>query len=320
MARRSTKIGRGKSRARSATRTSSPQINPGRSSRTRNIPNCLPPAQLGPEWDQFGFGQYGMCVGELNQPGGGHYPANDIAGMIAAGFLASGAKVYISSRKAEVCDATAERLTKEYGGECISLPSDLSNLKGIESLVSELSNKESHLDILINNAGAAWGSPLDEYPEKGWDKVMDTNVKGVFFLTQKLLPLLREGVKDGPSRVVNIGSVDGLTAGAFENYAYGPSKAALHHLTRILAATLIKEKIIVNAIAPGPFPTWMLSTGVGFGGETDVDWSQVGEGNPSGRVGDMEDIAGLAIFLCSRASEYTVGQTIACDGGSVASK
>ena len=118
-----------------------------------------------------------------------------IGEMIAAGFLASGAKVYISSRKAEVCDATAERLTNEYGGECISLPSDLSNLEGINSLVTELSNKESHLDILINNAGAAWGAPLDEYPENGWDKVMDTNVKGVFFLTQKLLPMLREGVK-----------------------------------------------------------------------------------------------------------------------------
>ena len=243
-----------------------------------------------------------------------------IGEMIAAGFLASGAKVYISSRKAEVCNATADRLSNEYGGECISLPSDLSNLEGIGSLVTELTKKESHLDILINNAGAAWGAPLDEYPEKGWDKVMDTNVKGVFFLTQKLLPLLREGANNSPSRVVNIGSVDGLTAGAFENYAYGPSKAALHHLTRILAANLIKEKIIVNAIAPGPFPTWMLSTGVGFGGETDVDWTVVGEGNPSGRVGDMEDIAGLAIFLCSRASEYTVGQTIACDGGSVASK
>jgi len=243
-----------------------------------------------------------------------------IGEMIAAGFLASGAKVYISSRKAEICNATADRLSNEYGGECISLPSDLSHIEGIESLVTELSNKESHLDILINNAGAAWGAPLDEYPEKGWDKVMDINVKGVFFLTQKLLPLLREGANNSPSRVVNIGSVDGLTAGAFENYAYGPSKAALHHLTRILAANLIKEKIIVNAIAPGPFPTWMLSTGVGFGGETDVDWTVVGEGNPSGRVGDMEDIAGLAIFLCSRASEYTVGQTIACDGGSVASK
>ena len=243
-----------------------------------------------------------------------------IGEMIAAGFLSSGAKVYISSRKADVCNSTAERLSQEYGSECISLPSDLSNLEGINFLVKELNSKEKHLDILINNAGAAWGAPLDEYPENGWDKVMDTNVKGVFFLTQKLLPLLRSGAKKEPSRVVNIGSIDGLSAGAFENYAYGPSKAALHHLTRILAANLIKEKIIVNAIAPGPFPTWMLSTGVGFGGETDVDWTAVGEGNPSGRVGDMKDIAGLAIFLSSRASEYTVGQTIACDGGSVASK
>ena len=242
-----------------------------------------------------------------------------IGEMIAAGFLASGAKVYISSRKAEVCDATAERLTNEYGGECISLPSDLSNLEGIESLVAELNNKEGHLDILINNAGAAWGAPLDEYPENGWDKVMDINVKGVFFLTQKLLPLLREGVKNDPSRVVNIGSVDGLTAGAFENYAYGPSKAALHHLTRILAATLIKEKIIVNAIAPGPFPTWMLSTAVGFGGATDVDWDQVAQRNPRRRVGTLEDIAGVAIFLSSRAGAYTVGEIITCDGGAVAS-
>ena len=122
-----------------------------------------------------------------------------IGEMIAAGFLASGAKVYISSRKAEICNATADRLSNEYGGECISLPSDLSHLEGIESLVTELSNNESHLDILINNAGAAWGAPLDEYPEKGWDKVMDTNLKGVFFLTQKLLPLLREGANSDTS-------------------------------------------------------------------------------------------------------------------------
>jgi len=243
-----------------------------------------------------------------------------IGEMIAAGFLASGAKVYISSRKAEVCDSTATRLSKEFGGECISIPSDLSTLDGVESLANTISSEESKLDILINNAGASWGAPIDEYPESGWDKVMDTNVKGVFFLIQKLLPVLRKAASsDDPSRVVNIGSVDGIKTGGFDAFAYGPSKAALHHLTRILAASLIKEKIIVNAIAPGPFPTWMLSTGVGFGGETDVDWSVVGEQNPSGRVGNMQDIAGLAIFLCSRASAYTVGQTITCDGGAVAS-
>ena len=191
----------------------------------------------------------------------------------------------------------------------------LNNGYSVRGSVRNLSKKEAVIEAInkqIDPKDNLEFCELDLLEDKGWDKVMDTNVKGVFFLTQKLLPLLREGTKNDPSRVVNIGSIDGLSAGAFENYAYGPSKAALHHLTRILAATLIKEKIIVNAIAPGPFPTWMLSTGVGFGGNTDVDWSQVGEGNPSGRVGDMEDIAGLAIFLCSRASEYTVGQTIAC--------
>ena len=242
-----------------------------------------------------------------------------IGEMIAAGFLANGAKVYISSRKAEVCDETANRLQEQYGGECISLPADLSNLNGIESLVNSLPDGEK-LDILVNNAGASWGEPIDEYSEKGWDKVMDTNVKGVFFLTQKLLPLLRSSAtSEDPSRVINIGSIDGIKTGLFDAFSYGPSKAALHHLTRVLAASLVKENIIVNAIAPGPFPTWMLSTGVGGGGDLDINWDEVGNSNPRGRVGTPEDIAGLAIFLCSRAGAYTVGETITCDGGAVAS-
>jgi 2-deoxy-D-gluconate 3-dehydrogenase len=242
-----------------------------------------------------------------------------IGEMIAAGFLANGAKVYISSRKAEVCDATAQRLQDEYGGTCISVPADLSNLDGITALSNAISQQDS-LDILVNNAGASWGEPIDEYSEKGWDKVMDTNVKGVFFLTQKLLPLLRNsGTAEDPSRVINIGSIDGIKTGLFDAFSYGPSKAALHHLTRVLAASLVRENIIVNAIAPGPFPTWMLSTGVGGGGDIDIDWSELGNSNPRGRVGTPEDIAGLAIFLSSRAGAYTVGQTITCDGGVVAS-
>ena len=242
-----------------------------------------------------------------------------IGEMIAAGFLANGAKVYISSRKAEVCDATAQRLQDEYGGTCISVPADLSNLDGITALSNAISQQDS-LDILVNNAGASWGEPIDEYSEKGWDKVMDTNVKGVFFLTQKLLPLLRKsGTAEDPSRVINIGSIDGIKTGLFDAFSYGPSKAALHHLTRVLAASLVRENIIVNAIAPGPFPTWMLSTGVGGGGDIDIDWSELGNSNPRGRVGTPEDIAGLAIFLSSRAGAYTVGQTITCDGGVVAS-
>ena len=242
-----------------------------------------------------------------------------IGEMIAAGFLAQGAKVYISSRKADVCQATAERLSQAYGGECIALPADLSKLQGVESLAAQLGAHESKLDILINNAGASWGAPLDQFPEVGWDKVMDTNVKGVFFLTQKLLPLLRAaGQGASPARVINIGSIDGLKSSSFDVFSYGASKAAVHHLTRFMATHLTKERILFNAIAPGPFPTWMLSTGVGFGGETEgVNWDQVGQANPSGRVGTPQDIAGLATFLCSRAGEFVVGQTIACDGGVV---
>ena len=243
-----------------------------------------------------------------------------IGEMIAAGFLARGAKVYISSRKAEVCDATAARLSEQFDGECISLPGDLSNVAGIEPVAAALAERESQLDILINNAGVAWGAPLETFPEKGWDKVMDTNVKGPFFLVQKLLPLLRAAASaEDPARVVNVGSIDGIKTPGFDNYSYGPSKAAIHHMTRVLGAHLVREHIVMNAIAPGPFPTWMLSTGVGFGGATDgVDWEAVGERNPSGRVGTPEDAAGLAIFLCSRAAAYVVGQTIALDGGSVA--
>ncbi|MBL4679569.1 MAG: SDR family oxidoreductase [Pseudomonadales bacterium] len=243
-----------------------------------------------------------------------------IGEMIAAGFLASGAKVYISARKADVCNETAKRLSELYDAKCISIPANLADMAGIDAVVKQISEKEDKIDILVNNAGASWGAPLEEFPEMGWDKVMDVNVKSVFFLTQKMLPLLEAGAThEDPARVINIGSVDGIKSPSFETFSYGPSKAAVHHLTRILANHLVKRNIICNAIAPGPFPTWMLSTGVGFGGKTDdVDWSAVGKSNPRGRVGTMEDIAGLAIFLSSRAGAYTVGEVITCDGGSVA--
>lgn len=243
-----------------------------------------------------------------------------IGEMIAAGFLQHGAKVYISSRKAEVCDATAEKLQREFGGTCVSLPADLSKVNGVSELVAALKKRESKLDILINNAGTSWGSEFSEFPEFGWDKVMDTNVKGVFFLTQQCLPLLKSaGTTEDPARVVNIGSVDGIRTPKFENYSYAASKAAVHHLTRQLAARLVREHVNVNAIAPGPFPTWMLSTGVGFGGQVEgADWAKVGERNPSGRVGTLEDICGTTIYLCSRAGAFTVGTTITCDGGSIA--
>ena len=240
-----------------------------------------------------------------------------IGEMITAGLLANGAKVYITARKADQCNATAESLSKEYGAECISIPANIADISGVEALAAELNKREKHLDFLINNAGAAWGAPLESFPEVGWDKVMDTNVKGVFFLTQKVLPLLEaRATKDDPSRVVNIGSIDGIRPTIFDTQSYGPSKAAVHFLTQQLAAPLARRNILCNAIAPGAFPTWMLSTGIGTGGDVEgTDWSAIGKTSPRGRVGTPEDIAGLAIFLCSRAGQFVCGDVIKCDGG-----
>jgi 2-deoxy-D-gluconate 3-dehydrogenase len=241
--------------------------------------------------------------------------------MIAAGFLANGADVYISSRKADVCDATAARLVEEHGGKCVPLPADLSNLDGVDALARAFREHEDHLDVLVNNAGVSWGASIEEFPEKGWDKVMDTNVKGVFFLTQRLLSLLEAAATpEDPARIINIGSVDGIRTPSFATWSYGPSKAALHAMTREMGGRLVKRNIIANAIAPGPFATWMLSTGVGTGGDVEgTDWEAIGRTMPRGRIGTPEDVAGLAIFLASRAGAFTVGDTITCDGGIVAS-
>ena len=239
-----------------------------------------------------------------------------IGAMIVQGFLEHGcSRVYITARKAAQCDAAAKELS-QYG-ECISIPGDISNQAGVTALAAAIAEREPTLDILVNNAGVAWGAPLEEFPEVGWDKVFDTNVKGVFFLTQKLLPLLEaNATKEDPARIINIGSIDGIRTPMFDTHSYGPSKAALHTLTTQMAAKLVKRNIIANAIAPGPFPTYMLSTGIGTGGDVEgTDWDALGRGNPRKRVGTPQDIAGLAIFLSSRAGAFTVGEVIKCDGG-----
>lgn len=240
-----------------------------------------------------------------------------IGEMMAAAYLQNGASVVISSRKADACDAAATRLADAYGGSCVSLPADLSGLEGIDSFASRLNDEVDRVDVLINNAGASWGAPIEEFPEGGWDKVMDTNVKGPFFVTQRLLPLLEAAATpEDPARVINIGSIDGLRPPTFQTYSYGPSKAALHALTMQLGSELVKRNVLVNAIAPGPYPTWMLSTGIGTGGDVDgTDWDALGRQMPRGRIGTPEDIAGLALFLSSRAGAFVVGEVITSDGG-----
>lgn len=228
--------------------------------------------------------------------------------MIARAYLEAGAKVYISSRKAEVCGDVAKRLSAI--GECISIPADLANTAGCRHLADELGKRESSLDVLVNNAGALWGAKLDEFPEAGWDRAMDTNVKGVFFLTQYLLPLLEKAAKpEDPARVINIGSIDGIKVPSMDNFSHSPSKAAVHHLTRVLAVRLGQRYITVNAIAPGPFESkmteWML----------DNFRSEIEGHCPLKRIGQPEDMAGIAIYLASRASAYLNGVVIPLDGG-----
>ncbi|MAK81171.1 SDR family oxidoreductase [Phenylobacterium sp.] len=232
-----------------------------------------------------------------------------IGEMIARGYVENGAKVYISSRKAEVCDRVADELS-EYG-TCISLPFDLGGMAGIEGLANAVKERESRLDVLVNNAGATWGAPIDEYPEDGWDKTVDLNVKSIFFLTQKLLPLLRAGATaENPGRVINIASVNGIEPPTLETYAYSTSKAGCIMLTRHLAKRLAPEHILVNAIVPGPFPSKMMAATLAQAGDA------IAKSNPRGRIGQPEDIAGVAIFLSSRASAYTTGAVVPCDGGS----
>jgi NAD(P)-dependent dehydrogenase (short-subunit alcohol dehydrogenase family) len=231
-----------------------------------------------------------------------------IGKMIAEGFLEQGAKVYISSRKAGICDEVAAELSVD-GRECISLPQDVSTMEGIQILAKRLMALEPKLDILVNNAGAAWGAPFAEFPESGWDKVMNLNLKSPFFLTQALHPALKAAAsRDQPAKVINICSIDGIRLNPQETYSYHASKSGLIYLTRRMAAELIKDAINVTAIAPGAFASEMNRVARDQGDE-------IAKRIPSRRIGRDEDMAAAAIYLASRAGDYVVGETIAVDGG-----
>lgn len=231
-----------------------------------------------------------------------------IGEMIAQGFLAAGcARVYITARKAAVVEETAARL----GAGCIALPGDISTVAGIEQLVADLSEREDHIDILVNNAGVAWGAEFEDFPEVGWDKVMDLNVKTPFFLTQKLHPLLKAAARaDQPAKVINIASIDGLRPNPWETYSYQASKAAVVHLTKRMAARLIRDRIVVSCICPGAFPSEMNKA-------ASRNPEASAKGIPSKRIGTVEDMAGGAIYLASRAGDYVVGTALPIDGGIV---
>ena len=234
-----------------------------------------------------------------------------IGRMIATGFLQNGVRTYITSRNIVELEACAQELS-EYG-DCIAIQSDLSSMEGVEAFAREIRQREDRIDILVNNAGASWAAPLDDYPESGWDKVMNLNLKSLFFLTQKMLPALRaSGSPEDPARVINIASINGLANPGMPTYAYSSSKAAVIHLTRHLASDLARDNINVNGIAPGFFPSKMTA------GLLDKFEEEMLRRIPRGRLGQPEDMAGTAIYLSSRAAAWVVGQTVVLDGGMIA--
>ncbi|HUP74729.1 MAG TPA: SDR family oxidoreductase [Acidimicrobiales bacterium] len=233
-----------------------------------------------------------------------------IGRMIAQGLIEAGATVYIASRKLDQCEQTARELS-EFG-ECHAFGADLSTEDGCRALVAAYLDQQPSLSILVNNSGANWGAPFAEYPDAAWDRVMNLNVRGAFTLTKLLTPALSAaGSRDDPSRVINIGSIHGLHVPeqSLEVYAYAASKAAIHHLTPVLAKRLGPLHITVNALAPGPFESRMMKQTLERMGD------QLASMSPLSRIGRGDDIAGAAIFLASRAGSYVTGSVIAIDGG-----
>ncbi|MPY91669.1 MAG: SDR family oxidoreductase [Acidimicrobiia bacterium] len=230
--------------------------------------------------------------------------------MIAEGLVANGVRTYITSRKAADCDAAAAELSKV--GECTSIPADLASEEGMGSFVSAFGEREPELHILVNNAGAAWGAPLGDFPAAGFDKVMNINVRAPFLLTQALLPRLEAAASpEDPSRVIMIGSIDGFMVPHGDNFSYSASKAAVHMLARHLAHNVVGDNVTVNTVAPGPFRSKMM----GYLLDDPDSRARVAKVVPRKRIGTPEDVAGAVIYLSSRAGAWLTGVLIPVDGG-----
>jgi len=228
--------------------------------------------------------------------------------MVARGLLDAGARVYVSSRKAEAGEQAVEALSPH--GSVVSLPADVSREQECLRLAQQVAGREDHLDVLVNNAGATWGEALETFPESAWDKVVDLNLKAPFFLSRACLPLLTAAATaDDPSRIINIGSIDGLRVPELATYSYSSTKAAVHHLTRVLAKELGPRHVTVNAIAPGPFASKMMAATLAEFGDA------IAASSPLGRIGRDDDMAGAAVYLSSRAGAYVTGAVIPVDGG-----
>jgi NAD(P)-dependent dehydrogenase (short-subunit alcohol dehydrogenase family) len=230
--------------------------------------------------------------------------------MIAGGLVQAGARVIVSSRKSADVQAAAQELSAL--GDCHAIPADISTQEGAQALAAATRERFPSLDILVNNAGVVWGAPLEEFPAAGWQKILTTNVEGIFHLTVALLPQLRAAATvEDPARVINIGSIDGLRTPSVENYSYSASKAGVHMLTRHLAKRLASEHITVNAIAPGPFESKMMAWAL----EDPELRAGVEQEVPLGRIGRPDDVAGLTLLLASRAGAFMTGTVIPLDGG-----
>jgi len=237
--------------------------------------------------------------------------ARGIGLMIAQGFIDNGAKVILASRRSETLEKAVNFLSQRGPGTCYAFTADISREEDCKSLAERIASRENHIDVLLNNAGASWGAPLESYPSSGWDKVMATNVKSIFYLTRYCLPLLEKTYElfRTPARVINIGSIDGIRVPSYDAFAYFASKAAVHQLTRVLAYQFMDKKITVNAVAAGPFETKMMAGILKTFGDV-IQSSTLFQ-----RIGEVEDIVGVCIYLSSKAAEWVTGVVIPIDGG-----